>query len=108
LFGLVSFMAKAKTKEVGIRKTLGASAGQVIALFSKEFLVLIGISFALSSPLAYYVMNEWLSNFAYRIYPGVTTFLIGVAVTLVVVIGTVGFRSYRAAIANPVDALRDE
>jgi putative ABC transport system permease protein len=108
LFGLVSYMARSKTKEVGIRKTLGASVSQVIALFSKEFVVLITISFVLSAPLAYYFMEGWLENFAYRIHPGISTFLIGVALTFIVVLGTVGIKSYKAAQANPVDALRDE
>jgi putative ABC transport system permease protein len=108
LFGLISFMAKNKTKEVGIRKTLGASVGQVVALFSKEFIVLVAISFVLSAPLSYYFMNEWLKNFAYRITPGVMTFLLGIGVSLLVVFATVGIKSYRAAVANPVDALRDE
>jgi putative ABC transport system permease protein len=108
LFGLVSFMARAKTKEVGIRKTLGASVTQVIALFSKEFIVLVTISFVISAPLAYYFMEGWLENFEYRIRPGVTTFLIGVAITFIVVLSTVGIKSYKAAVANPVDSLRDE
>lgn len=108
LFGLVSFMARSKTKEVGIRKTLGASVMQVIGLFSKEFVVLVTISFVISAPLAYYFMEGWLENFEYRIHPGITTFLIGVGVTFVVVLSTVGIKSYNAAIANPVDSLRDE
>jgi putative ABC transport system permease protein len=108
LFGLVSFMAKNKTKEVGIRKTLGATVAQVIILFSKEFIVLIAISFILSTPVAWYFMEQWLENFAYRIHPGVQTFLLGIGVILVVVLGTVGIKSYNAATANPVDALRDE
>ncbi len=108
LFGLVSFMARRKTKEVGIRKTLGASVGQVVALFSKEFAVLIVIAFVISGPLAYYFMEEWLRNFAYRIHPGVMTFLTGMTLTLIVVLLTVGIKSYKAAVANPVAALRDE
>lgn len=108
LFGLISFMARRKTKEVGIRKTLGASVGQVVALFSKEFVVLIGISFVISVPITYYFMDEWLSNFEYRIHPNVFTFMLGVAFTFVVVLTTVGMRSYKAATANPVDALKDE
>jgi putative ABC transport system permease protein len=87
---------------------LGASATQVIALFSKEFVLLVGISFVISAPMAYYFMEEWLENFAYRIHPGIPTFLIGVTLTFIVVLTTVGIKSYRAAIANPVDALRDE
>ncbi|MEJ1242042.1 ABC transporter permease [Chryseolinea sp. T2] len=108
LFGLISFMARSKTKEVGIRKSLGASVGQVVMLFSKEFLILVGVSFVLSVPITYYFMNKWLSNFEYRISLNAPTFLMGVAFTCFVVLVTVGFRSYRAAVANPVDALRDE
>lgn len=108
LFGLISFMAQTKTKEVGIRKTLGASVSQIISLFSREFIMLIIVSFVISAPVAYYFMDQWLDNFAYRIHPGITTFLLGVGLIAVVVLATVGFRSYRAAIANPIDALRDE
>ncbi len=108
LFGLVSFMARRKTKEVGIRKTLGASVSQVLILFSKEFAILILVSFVIAVPVSYYFMREWLSNFTYRIQPGAPTYMLGVAVTFAVVIATVGIRSYKAAIANPVDALRDE
>jgi putative ABC transport system permease protein len=108
LFGLVSFMARRKTKEVGIRKTLGASVSQVLILFSKEFAILILVSFVIAVPVSYYFMQEWLNNFTYRIQPGAPTYMLGVAVTFAVVIATVGIRSYKAAIANPVDALRDE
>ncbi len=108
LFGLVSFMARSKAKEVGIRKTLGASVGQVIGLFSKEFVVLVAISFVIAAPTAWYFMEGWLENFEYRIHPGAMTFIIGVAVTIIVVLSTVGIRSYKAAAANPVDSLRDE
>jgi len=108
LFGLVSFMARSRTKEVGIRKSLGASVTQVVLLFSKEFMILVGVSFILAVPISYYFMNEWLKNFEYRIHPGVLTFFTGVLFTCTVVLATVGLRSYRAAIANPVDALRDE
>jgi putative ABC transport system permease protein len=101
-------MARSRTKEVGIRKSLGATVSQVVLLFSKEFMILVGVSFVLSVPISYYFMSEWLGNFEYRIHPGIPTFFVGVIFTCVVVLATVGLRSYRAAIANPVDALRDE
>lgn len=108
LYGLVSFMARSKTKEIGIRKTLGASVAQVVGLFSREFVWLTILAFLLSAPMAWYFMNEWLSNFAYRVQPGIATFFLGVSLSFAVVIATVGIKSYRAAVANPVDALRDE
>lgn len=108
LFGLISFMAQRKTKEVGIRKTLGASVMQVVGLFTREFMMLTGTAFIVSVPVAYYFMNEWLRSFVYRIHPGVTTFLMGGILTCFVVLATVGIRSFKAAMANPVDALRDE
>jgi ABC-type antimicrobial peptide transport system permease subunit len=108
LLGLVSFMAARRTKEVGIRKTLGASVASIMTLFSKEFLYLIGIAFLIAAPVSYYFMKEWLANFAYRIEPGVLPYLAGVFVIMTVVLVTVGVVSYRAASANPIKALRDE
>lgn len=108
LFGLVSFMARRKTKEVGIRKTLGASIAQIVSLFSKEFGILIAVSFAIAVPITYYFMEDWLSNFEYRIHPNAGTYGLGIILTIIVVMATVGIKAYKAAIANPVDALRDE
>lgn len=108
LFGLVSFMVTAKTKEVGIRKALGATVPQIITIFSKEFGVLIIVSFVIATPVAWYLMSQWLGKFAYRIEPGMVTMLTGIAMISVVVAVTVGAKSYKAAAANPVDALRDE
>ena len=108
LFGLVSFMTRKKTKEVGIRKTLGATVGQIISLFSKEFGILIGVSFAIAVPITYYFMEDWLNNFEYRIHPNAGTYGLGIILTIVVVMTTVGIKAYHAATANPVDALRDE
>ncbi len=108
LFGLVSFMVAKKTKEVGIRKTLGASVANIMMLFTREFIALIVVSFIISAPLAYYFMGEWLDNFAYRISPGIGIFCLGVLLLTVVVLGTVGFKSLKAAVANPIDALKDE
>lgn len=108
LFGLVSFMVTKRTKEVGIRKTLGASVSNIITLFSNEFLVLIFVSFLIASPVSYYFMGLWLDSFAFRIELGPLTFLLGVGLTLIIVLSTVGYKSFKAAIANPVNALRDE
>ena len=108
LLGLVSFMVTKRTKEVGIRKTLGASVASIMTLFSKEFVFLILISFAVAAPTARYVMGQWLENFAYHIEPGFITFAAGVVLSLLVVLGTVGYISYKAASANPVNTLRDE
>jgi ABC-type antimicrobial peptide transport system permease subunit len=108
LLGLVSFMVTKRTKEVGIRKTLGASVGNIMTLFSKEFVILILISFSVAAPAAYYAMGQWLENFAYHIEPGIFTFGAGVVLSLIVVLGTVSFISYKAAVANPVLALKEE
>ncbi|HLZ16166.1 MAG TPA: FtsX-like permease family protein [Cyclobacteriaceae bacterium] len=108
LLGLVSFMVSKRTKEVGIRKTLGASSGSIMTIFSREFVLLIVVSFAIAGPLAYYIMNRWLENFAFRIQPGVFTFISGAVISFLIVFLTVGIISYKAANANPVEALRNE
>jgi ABC-type antimicrobial peptide transport system permease subunit len=105
---LVSFMAVQRTKEVGIRKVLGASVINVIQLFSKEFSVLIGIAFLISIPSAWYFMNEWLKNFAYRIKPGLSVFILTIISSLVIAWLTVGYRAIKVATRNPVKALRTE
>ncbi len=108
LLGLVSFSVTRRTKEVGIRKTLGASIGSIIALFSREFIWLVIISFVLATPVSFTLMNQWLGNFAYHIEPGIFSFLAALLVSATVVLGTVGVLSHRAATANPVDALKYE
>ncbi|HZB12022.1 MAG TPA: FtsX-like permease family protein, partial [Chryseolinea sp.] len=108
LFGLVSFMVQQKIKEIGIRKTFGASVFQIVSMLSKEFIVLIGISFLLSTPLTYYFMQQWLSNFAYKYNISGLEFLAGLLLTLLISMLTIGYRSIRAAKANPIDALRTE
>lgn len=108
LLGLVSFMAARRTKEIGIRKTLGASVSSIMTLFSKEFMYLILIAFLIAAPASYYFMKQWLANFAYRIEPGVFPYLAGLFVIMTVVLVTVSIVSYRAASANPIKALRDE
>ena len=108
LLGLVSFMVQQKIKEIGIRKTFGASVLQIVTMLSKEFIVLIGISFLLSSPVAFYFMQKWLSNFAYRYDMNGLEFLTGLLLTLFISMLTIGYRSIRAAKANPIDALKTE
>ena len=108
LYGLVSFMAEQKTKEIAIRKTLGASVGHIVGLFSKEFVILVLIAFALAIPVAWFAMSRWLENFAFRMEVGWSVFAIGVLSTLAITFITVGYRSLRAAIANPADALKSE
>lgn len=108
LYGLVLFMAEQRTKEIGIRKVLGASVKQLLTLFSGEFIKLVLIAFCLAAPIAYFLMQKWLENFVYRIDIGITVFIGCLLVTLLLVIATVGYRSTRAALANPVDSLRNE
>jgi ABC-type antimicrobial peptide transport system permease subunit len=108
LYGLVSFMALHRTKEVGIRKVLGASVCSIILLLSREFTILVGIAFIFAAPIGYYVMNGWLEDFAYRIYMGVDLLLIPMLSTVILAWLTVGYRAIKAASANPVEALRYE
>lgn len=108
LYGLVAFMAVRRTKEVGIRKVLGASVSSILVLFSKEFMVLIGLAFIVAGPIAYYVMSQWLMNFTYQIDIGISTFMIAVAFSVIVALLTVSHQSLKAALANPVDSLRNE
>lgn len=108
LLGLVSFMAAQKTKEIGVRKVLGASVFDILSIFSKEMAVLIGIAFIIAAPVAYSVMRGWLDNFAYRISVDAGVFLFAIAVSICIAGVTVGYRAFRAATANPVDSLRYE
>jgi predicted permease len=108
LFGLATFMANQKTKEIGVRKVLGASAESIVVLFSKEYLVLIAVGFLLAAPVAWYLMNQWLNGFAYKITIGPGVFLAGIGLTLLIAMATVGYRSVKAALANPADSLRSE
>ncbi|MEQ9413019.1 MAG: FtsX-like permease family protein, partial [Cyclobacteriaceae bacterium] len=108
LYGLISFMANEKEKEIGVRKVLGASVGNILFIFSKEFIILILVAFLMAAPLAAYIMGNWLDNFAYRIPLTGLMFVTGIAATFIIAFVTVGFRSVRAALANPINALRNE
>lgn len=108
LFGLVSFAAERRTKEIGVRKVLGASVGGIFLLIAKEFTRLVIIAFILAAPLAYYAMDTWLADFAYRINVGPMIFLIAGVSVLLIALLTVSYRSVKAALADPVHALRYE
>ncbi|HYK44110.1 MAG TPA: FtsX-like permease family protein, partial [Parafilimonas sp.] len=105
---LVSFMAVQRTKEVGIRKVLGASIKNIVYLFSKEFTILIGVAFIIAAPLAWFMMSDWLNNFAYRIKLNADAFVLAMVISLILAWLTVGYKSLRAAMANPVRSLRTE
>ncbi len=108
LYGLVSFMAVRRTKEIGVRKVLGASIGQITWLFGKEFLRLIAIAFLIAAPIAWMATDNYLKEFKYKIPVGPLQFLIGLAVTIGIAAIAVGYRSLRAATANPVKSLRTD
>jgi putative ABC transport system permease protein len=108
LYGLVSFMAVQRNKEVGIRKTLGASVGSIVYLFSKEFTVLVVIAFAIAAPVGYYFMHQWLEDFSYKITIGPGIFLLSIFVSVAIAWITVGYKSLKAALVNPVTSLRSE
>lgn len=108
LYGLAAFMVVRKTKEIGIRKTLGATVPGILWLFGKEYIRLIIIAFVLAAPVAWWVMNAWLQDYVYRAPFGPGIFVIGLLSTFFVAFLTVGFQSIRAAVANPVKSLRSE
>jgi ABC-type antimicrobial peptide transport system permease subunit len=108
LWGLITFAAQQKVKEIGVRKVLGASVPNIVSLLTKEFLLLICMAIVIATPLAYWGIHKWLQDFAYRIHIGWASFFIaGVSVILIALI-TVSFQAIRAAIANPVKSLRTE
>jgi putative ABC transport system permease protein len=108
LFGLAAFTAQQRTKEIGMRKVLGATVTNIVGLLSKDFLKLVLIGFFVAVPIALYTMNHWLENFAYRIEIGAGIFLLAGVVAILIALATVSWQSIRAALANPVDSLRNE
>jgi ABC-type antimicrobial peptide transport system permease subunit len=108
LYGLASFMAVQRIKEVGIRKVLGATAGNIVYLFSKEFIILIAIAFTIATPLAWYFMHQWLQDYAYRINISWWLFAASGLVAILIALLTISFQAIKAAIANPVKSLRTE
>ena len=108
LFGLAAFMAEQRTKEIGVRKVLGASVAGVTSLLSKDFLKLVGIAFLLASPLAYWIMTRWLQDFSYHISIKWWVFGLAGLSAMFIAFVTVSFQAIKAAMANPVKSLRTE
>ena len=108
LYGLASFMAVQRIKEVGIRKVLGATTGNIVYLFSKEFILLIAIAFVIATPIAWYYMQQWLQGYAYRINISWWLFAAGGLGAIIIALLTISFQAIKAAIANPVKSLRTE
>ncbi|MDP5081404.1 MAG: ABC transporter permease, partial [Winogradskyella sp.] len=108
LFGLVTYTAEQRTKEIGIRKVLGSSIAQIVGLLSKDFLKLIGVSFLIAFPLGFYLMEMWLQDFAYRINISVWAIILSAVITSAVAFLTIGFKSVGAANANPIKSLKIE
>jgi len=108
LFGLVSYVAEQKKKEIGIRKVLGASIGSVVQLLTKDFLKLVLVAFVIATPIAYYFMHRWLEAYTYRIDIQWWVFVLAGGFALVITLLTVGFQSLKSAVANPVKSLRTE
>jgi putative ABC transport system permease protein len=108
LYGLVSYMAVQRTKEVGVRKVLGASVANIVFMFSKEFLLLIGVAFVIAMPLAWYLMSQWLQNFAYRIPLTAGVFVLAIAGSMGIAWLTVSYKAVKAALVNPVKSLKSE
>ncbi len=108
LYGLSSYMAERRFKEIGIRKVMGASVTQIVSMMSTEFVKLVLIAFVIAVPIAWYGMTKWLESFAYRVSIGWAVFVVAGVVALAIALITVSFESIKSAIENPVDSLRSE
>ena len=108
LFGLSAFIAEQRTKEIGVRKVLGASVAGIVVLLSKDFLKLVGLAFVVAMPLVYLALRRWLEDFAYRIEISWWIFLMAGLIALLVALLTVSYQAIKAALANPVRSLRYE
>lgn len=108
LFGLVAFTTSRRTKEIGVRKVLGATVTNIVTLLSKDFLKLVLLGFVIAVPIAWYAMNQWLADFVYRIEIGPGIFAIAGGAALLIALATVSWQSIKAALMNPVNSLRNE
>jgi ABC-type antimicrobial peptide transport system permease subunit len=108
LFAIVVLVMGQRTKEIGIRKVLGASVSNIFTLVAREFLQLVLLAVVIASPIAWWAMNNWLQDFAYRIHISVGVFLFAAAVSLLIALFTVSFQALKTAWLNPVDNLKSE
>jgi putative ABC transport system permease protein len=108
LLGLASYSTMQRTKEIGVRKVMGASIGSIVGLLSKDFLKLVVVAFVIASPIAYYAMYKWLENFAYKTDIYWWIFVLAAILSTAIAFLTVSFQSIRAAVMNPVKSLRSE
>lgn len=108
LYGLSIFVAERKMKEIGIRKVLGASVPGIVGMLSKDFIILVMVAFVIAAPIGYYMMTRWLESFAYKTEMGVFVFILAAVISFGIAWLTVGFESIRAALSNPVKALKNE
>ncbi len=108
LYGLISHIISQKTKEISIRKVNGAKVSEILVLLNKDFMIYFAIAFIIACPIAYYTMDSWLENFAYRTELSWWLFALSGCIALVIALLTVSGQTYSAATRNPVEALRDE
>ncbi len=108
LFGLAAYTAVKRTKEIGVRKVLGASVSNVVLLLSKEFIKLVIIAFVIAAPVAYLIMHRWLQDYAYRIEISWWMFFVAGLLAVLIAVITVSFQAIKAALSNPVNSLRTE
>ncbi|HTB23819.1 MAG TPA: FtsX-like permease family protein [Puia sp.] len=108
LFGLAAFTAQRRQKEIGIRKVVGASISSLLVMLSKDFLKLVLVAVLIAFPLVWWIMNDWLSSFAYQVHIGADIFIISAGSIILITLIAISFKSVKAAVANPVTSLRSE
>jgi putative ABC transport system permease protein len=108
LLGLATYTAEQRTKEIGIRKVLGANVSNIVTLLSRDFIKLVLISIIIATPIAWYVMNRWLENFAYRVEIQVWIFILAGLIALSIAVFTISYQSLKSALINPVSSLKNE